>query len=536
MKYLFLLLLIGCGTTKPTPQPTPVPPIVVYDTVHIKSYDTIHVVKIETVVDSISVLSISGSISVKDFFAMGDGSSDDYLPIINACNYCIANPKICTQVRFPIGNYKTTKSILLQNNGKYFTIKLTGDVSNKSSSDPYLSKITYTGTGGYAIGIQYGRSVEIENLTILGQYTFPYSVNNYNIGTLKFADWAVPNITDSRYKPYAGIVIDPDTNVSGTRGGTSDVTIKNCSIKQWMVGICLTPNGVTQNDEMINILEDNIDACRVAIAVCQDQAKTINIKGLKVWTSVHTVLDGLTYGIGTGGGSVFCENWNIAGNVNELFNLTVGRFPLSAINLYSESLFRIGTVGSGTVANFINSEFDFLSGHNMPAADYLINGPANFYGGSIRYYDDSYNHRMNFVNFAGAFRDMTLNNPLITRGLYGIPTNHYKEPKLDNVNYFYTAGSDSLVNIPFITDLIVDRVSWTANCTCSNISVGDYILAAPTNKTGSFYDTYLNHTACPTIQIGRVTTVTGSHVTLDDVGLNAYSGEGYDAFYIDRIK
>lgn len=527
--------MAGCVTSNPIPNPPLPAQIIIYDTTHVKilQYDTTRI----PIFDSAYIFDLSGTVNVKDFGAKGDGSTDDYDAIITACNFCITNPTVCTSVRFPIGNYKTTKPILLQNNGKYFTIKLTGDVSNKSSSDDYLSKITYTGTSGYAIGIQFGRSIEIENITILGQYTFPYSVSNSNIGTLKFSDWIVPSITDSRYKPYAGIVIDPDTNVSGTRGGTSDVTIKNCSIKQWMVGISLSPNGVTQNAEMINILEDDIEACRVSISVCQDQSKTINIKGLKVWSSVHTVLDGLSYGAGTGGGSIFCENWNIAGNVNELFHLTTGRFPLSCKDLYSESLFRIGSVGGGgCIANFINCEFDFLTGPFMPAADYLISGYANFYGGMMRYYDNSYNHRMNFVNFGGKFLDMTLNNPPITRGLYGIPTNSYPQPILENINYFYTTGVDSLINIPHITDLIVDRGSWTANCTCPNVSVGDYILAAPTSTSGSYYDIGLINAACPTIQIGRVSSVTGTHITLDDVGLNAYSGEGYDAFYLDKIK
>jgi len=532
----FILLLIGCAT-KP-PQPIPVPPIpvqiTIYDTSYVKiiQYDTTKI----PIFDSAYIFDLSGSVNIKDFGAKGDGIADDYLSIINACNFCIVNPTVCTSVRFPIGSYKISKPILLQNNGKYFTIKLTGDVSNKSSSDNYLSKIIYTGRNGYAIGIQYGRSIEIENLTILGQYTFPYSVTNYNIGTLHFADWIDSTITDTRYKPYAGIEIDPDSNASGTRGGTSDVTIRNCAIKQWMVGIALTPNGFTQNDEMINLLEDNIEAVRVAVAIGQDQSKTINIKGLKVWASVHTVLDGLTYGAGTGGGSVFCENWNIAGNVNELFHLTISRFSLSCDNLYSESLFRIGNVGFGTVATFDKCDFNFLTGAWMPAADFIIYGNANFRGGSLRYYDNSYNHRLNLSNYGGAFRDMVINNPPITKGLYGIPTNHYKEPILDNVNYFYTSGSDSLRNIPYITDLIVDRGSWTANCTCPGASIGDYILAAPTNTTGSYYDTYLLNAACPTIQIGRVNSVTGNHITLDDVGLNAYSGTGYDAFYIDRIK
>lgn len=525
---ILCIFLISCTVVKPTPQPIPVPPVTKVDTIHITIRDT------QTI--TFFVLDTVKHLSFTDFGAVGDGVHDDADAISAACSYVIAHPQ---PLIVPVGNFYISHSILLQNNGRYFTIHLVGLLPNKSSSNEYLSKIIYGGKSGYAIGIQLGRSILIENISIVGQYVFPISVTNANIGILKFSDWIDNSITDTRNSPYTAIVIDPNLNPPGvnTKSGTSDVTIRNCNIQQWMVGICLSPNGVTQNDEMVNILETNIGSCRVAIAVCQDQSKTINIKGLKVWASVHTVLNGVSYGAGTGGGSIFCENWNIAGNVNELFNITTSRFPLSCKDLYSESLFRIGNVGSGgCVANFINCEFDFLTGPWMPAADYLIAGSANFYGGSFRYYDDSYTHRMNFVNFGGAFRDMTLNNPLITKGLYGIPVNHYKEPKIDNVNYFYTPGSDTITKIAYITDLIVDRGSWTANCTAPGAVVGDYILGSPTSTTGSYYDLSLINAACPTIQIGRVTAVTGSHVTLDDVGLNAYSGQGYDAFYIDRIK
>src|SRR5579863_5557195 len=156
-----------------------------------------------------------GVLSVTDFFALGDGVSDDYLPLINACNYCLANPKICTRVRFPAGlSFRITKPLLLQNNGRYFTITLSGDYSSKYASDEYLSKIICDYKAGFGIGIQYGRGIVIENLTIIGKYIFPNSVSNYNIGTLKFSDWIDTTITDTRYSPYAGISVDPFQNAS----------------------------------------------------------------------------------------------------------------------------------------------------------------------------------------------------------------------------------------------------------------------------------------------------------------------------------
>jgi hypothetical protein len=487
---------------------------------------------------------VNGTISINDFGAIGDGVTDNWQAIINACNYAIANPTECYKVRVPVGDYHYSKPLLLQNNGAFCTIKLKGDFNNKSSSNQYLSKLTYTGKSGYAIGIQLGRSIDIRNLTILGQYTFPNSVNNYNIGTLKFSDWVDPTITDTRNAPYAGIVIDPNANISGANGGTSDVTIKNCAIKQWMVGICLSPN-VTLNDEMINILEDDIECCRVAIAIGQDQSKTINIRGLKVWASCHTVVDGVNYGRGTGGGSVFCENWNIAGNCNQLFNIITDRFPLSASRIYSESIFRIGTVMGQAGANFRDCSIDFLTGPGMPAADYLLYGNANFSGGVLRYYDGSQTRRLNLVNVDGTFRDMTLNNQPITAALYGWPSSVYPGPVFDNVNNYYHNGKisnnpETLLNynVHDISELIVDRTTWTATMTGwkfhVNVNVGDYILASPASYNRQFYDNGV--AICNTKQIGRVISISGDTAKLDDVGLNVIQGEGYDNIFISKVK
>lgn len=490
-------------------------------------------------------LNNTGTVNVKDFGAKGDGIADDYLPIQAACNACIANPSLCVNVRFPVGNYRITRSIVLQNirNGEYsfFTMRLTGDAPAKSASDRWLSRITYDNNNGFAIGIQLGRGITIENLTILGKYQFPYKVTPKNIGTLTFAQWSDGSVADSRNNPYAGIVIDPYTNRNGSSAGTSGADIKQCAIKQFMAGICLTPNPQTQNDEMINIIDDDIEAVRVAIAIGQDQSKEIHIVRLKCWAATHTVLDGVTYGRGTGGGSVMIDGMNIAGSVNQLFNLITDRFPLSAKDVYSESLFRIGNVGNGAGSNFINFQIDFLTGPGRPAADYLLAGQANFYGGCLRYYDNSGNHRLPLSNITAMFRDLTINNPPIIVGLYGGIV--YPTPQFDNVHLYYSGKTlvchEMLTRFHTTPTLIIDRSKWTGNLTvpadiAKIIQTGDYILGSPTSKGRRSYDPEINHGNIATVQIGRVTKVVSDTVYLDDVGLNAYSGMGYDALYLDK--
>jgi hypothetical protein len=492
-------------------------------------------------------------ISIKDFGAVGDGVHDDYKAIQSACDYAIKHPAV---VIIPVGNYLISHPIVLQNvvNGQYqfFTIHIRGLLPNKSASNEYISRITCGFKSGFGIGIQMGRGITIENITLLGQYTFPNSINIKNIATTKFDDWNNGSVTDKRYAPYAGIVIDPfcDSNAialkdgyDGLRsfyrplrgyGGSSGVDIKQCSIRQFMVGVALTPNPQTANDEMINLLDDNIESVRVAIAVGQDQSKEIHIDRFKCWASTHTILDGLTYGQRIGGGSVMIHGMNIAGTVNQLFYLYTDRFPISAINVYSESIFKIGTVGRGAGANFINFQIDFISEPGMPAPDFIISGTANFYGGCLRYYDGSLTHRMNLVNTQVMLRDITLNNFPIITGLYGRPQNIYPVPVLDYVAMYYKRSwRDTLIRLTYIPTINVDRKTWTSSFKGSVPGkVGDYVLGAGRGC----YDQGLQNAGCPTIQIGRITSINGDIVNMDDVGVNVYPETKYDAVYISALR
>ena len=492
-------------------------------------------------------------VSIKDFGAIGDGIHDDYKAIQTACDYVIKHPAVLI---IPVGNYLISHPIVLQNvvNGQYqfFTIHIRGILPNKSASNEYASRITCGFKSGFGIGIQIGRSITIENITIVGQYTFPNSINIKNIATTKFSEWNNGSVTDKRYAPYAGIVIDPfcDSNAIGVNdgydglrsfyrpmngyGGSSGVDIKQCSIRQFMVGVALTPNPQTANDEMINFLDDNIESVRIAIAIGQDQSKEIHIDRFKCWASTHTILDGLTYGQRIGGGSVMIHGMNIAGTVNQLFYLYTDRFPLSAINVYSESIYRIGTVGRGAGANFINFQIDFIAEPGIPAPDYIISGTANFYGGCLRYYDNSLTHRMNLVNTQIMLRDLTLNNLPIKTGLYGIPQNVYPTPILENVAMYYRKSwKDTLIRLNYIPTINIDKKTWTSSFKGSIPGkVGDYVLGAGRGC----YDQGLQNAGCPTIQIGRITSINGDIVTMDDVGINAYSGTNYDAVYISELK
>ncbi len=544
----------------------------------------------------ISPASAQHFFNVKDFGAKGDGRNDDYMPVQKAIDSAIHHPSLGTAVYFPVGQYRITRPLLLQYvlNGRwqFFTIRLFGDAPAKSASNDYLSSIICDFTDGFAIGIQLGRGVQIENLNLIGRYTFPVSITNKNIGTTLYSAWNNGSVHDTRYAPYSGIAIDPFCDSNDIKpadgytflrkqylprtgqGGTSGAEIRQCAIHQFAVGIVLTPNPITANDEMINIIDCDVDLVKVAIAIGQDQSKEIHIDRFKCWGSAHTVLDGLHYGKGIGGGSVMINGMNIAGNVNQLFELSTDRFPLSAKDIYSESLFRIGSVGGGAGSSFINFQIDFLTGKGMPAPDYIFSGgPATFTGGMLRYYDNSSTHRMNFSMMHAAFRDMTLSTAPIITNLYGKGLSSYPSASFDNVHlyyghgyggtlginrvfddpYYFLNGIDPLYHssryafssgtgisyhiqetedyeevaaLPGNINIKIDRSNWTASFVTTPavtrlIHPGDYLIAS-TNRT--YFDPGINSGDCPTVQIGRITMIHNDSVYLDDVGLNAYTG------------
>jgi len=501
-------------------------------------------------------------LSVTDFGAHA-GNFDNADAFQSAFNFIITHPLIGSSLYIPPGNYFESRPWVLKSvvNGKwdFFHIRIFGNASAKSSPDTYLTTITCGFSDGFGIGVQFGRDVEIENIAIVGKYQ-PPSINIYNIGSTLYSAWTNNTARDSRKAPHCGIAIDPfcDINkiapedcyggmrseylLNSGRGGTSGMKITKCRINNFVVGIALSPNGYTQNDEDIDMVDDNIFACKVNIAVCQDQSKDINIDRLKSWGPTYTVLDGIRYGAGTGGGSVNCYRWNIAGTVNQLFNLSTSRFPLSCREIYAESLFRIGNVGFGSGSNFIDCRIDLLTGAGLPATDYVIAGKATFYGGTLRYYDQSYSHRINLNTTTILFRDMTLNNYPITIGLYGLGVNHYPVPKFDNVNWYYnTSSTDTVMQSWPSPSINIDKTNWTANFVippkASNMyKVGDYVLGGPTDATRWFYDRDMYGENCNTIQIGRVIRIVNNTVYLDDVGLNAYNGSSYGAIFICRIK
>ena len=531
-------------------------------------------------------------INVKWFGALGDGIHDDWHAIQFAVDYVISHRHLPRTLYFPEGTYPISQPLILssylKDNYQFFCINLKGATPAKATSSYYSSKIVARFNDKFAIGLQRARTCIIENLAIMGQFSFPNKLTALQICTLKFDEWQDGKSRDNKNSPYAGIVIDPfceselldpknqypgmNSFYKGTgQGGTSGIQIKECSVKNFIVGIMVTPNPHTANAEISDIIDCNIDYNKVGIAFGQDQTKENHIIRLKCWGGTHTIYDGVHYGKGYSS-SPYIDGMNIAGAVNQLIQADISRFPTYIMNVFAEALFRIGSITGNASAHIINCQFNFISiVKGFPTPDYYIyGGNISFEGTMLRLYTENNNFRLKLSNCNSTFVNGVTNcPPLITNiANYGIG---YQTPSFENVTtytsptsvinpqnkitntnklvynkeviypgttyewhsapYFpkykitYSDNYERLVDLGKST-VHLDKTTWTAYFVLNHqfinrIKINDYIVSNGCWPTQHYYDKSLNDSPDPTIVFGKVTDIINDTIKLDQVSIDA---------------
>jgi hypothetical protein len=179
---------------------------------------------------------------------------------------------------------------------------------------------------------------------------------------------------DSRYSPAACIAIDPFCyktppdggypklkewyRGSSSVGGSTGVRIENCTVKNMLIGIIVSPNGHTRNAELITFRSIRFGDCKYGLVGCQDQEKMNRIINVTAKENCDALFVWNKYGAGLPG-QYTIDSVNISGNVKSLlFRHSAGYFPLYISNAYAESLDSIGTwtsnVGDALVNSIIN--------------------------------------------------------------------------------------------------------------------------------------------------------------------------------------
>lgn len=129
------------------------------------------------------------SVSVKDFGATGDGSTDDYLTIQTAIEYGFAND---VNIVFPSGTYAISQTIIIPQyfnytyrgieiNGNFCNIKMLDDVPAFTSG--YYNAGVLTTNFGTVLDSHFSAGIILKNFNIVSD------VPNLQSGCIKIQDW-----------------------------------------------------------------------------------------------------------------------------------------------------------------------------------------------------------------------------------------------------------------------------------------------------------------------------------------------------------
>lgn len=303
------------------------------------------------------------------------------------------------RIVFTIGNYPISRPwILAQINstGSDYNLigfNVVGETYAFSTQPGYTVNILPQYTDAPAIIMQGNKGTLIENLNILGKYTFPLGLNQVQVDTLTFAQWR-DECADNRTAAYVGISIDPFSDtmymygypkyqrllpyyISGmSRSGSTGIKITGCSASQFVVGI-LSSGAWQYNGELIDINHCSLNNCKVAYACSQAQAKCNKLEFIEVWGNCHTAVDGVNYGMGHTDASTcpYISKFNIAQACHQFVNIYSKNFSTSIRDVFMESTFKIGIVNGleGTLMDNVQATFPNWGG-GVPSPDFYYAG------------------------------------------------------------------------------------------------------------------------------------------------------------------
>lgn len=410
-----------------------------------------------------------GMLDVRWFGATPNDGIDDIYAIQKAVNYALYNNY--SGVFIPGGQFHISKGILVwkdtnsDGDPDQVNINIFGAKTAITATGQNETVISVTGSDNFGLAIQKGKGCSVKNINFIGTNSI-----NYNLATA-WADttsYVLGAQRTNQYSPYAGVVLDPfGSSTTGSdrypgftsyyagvvgNGGSTDCKFENISVSGFVVGIILTPNGNTQNNESHLFDGIWINNCKDGFVTTNSQERQVYVKNLKSWSNVKTVFR--TYGYGAGRGEPpNIDGANIAGNIYELFYFggVGGYFPLVSVkNVYAESFYRIGTV-YGRNIGFKDCHFSFglTTQNNLKVQDWLYTGGATTFDNCMLvFYDGTNATPMNFVGMYFKFNNCYLSNQI------GVPINQWSENNPDvqytNCRFYSRNGvtnGDPLVSI-----------------------------------------------------------------------------------------
>ena len=288
--------------------------------------------------------------------------------------------------------------------------------------------IQYTGRDSFCLNIQKGKGCVIENIMFTGQNFQP---DNISISDISNPDvnYVSEGLSDRTTDPYTGLAID--YLPTADKGGSSDITIRNCTFNYFVDNIAISPNGRSQNAEVITLHQIHSERCKNSLSIGNSQTRTIDVNGWYCWGNTWCVFNGMRgYQFST---MPKATNVNIAGGVKYYCKISGWLDRFVSENVHAELLWSVGGFFGASYGNIVfqNSHIELIpTGSDngfIERARVAVSCSVFTLENSYFFYlnPPHYNIPMivdaNTINIIG---DNTLNNPVV-------PINQNA-----NVNYF----------------------------------------------------------------------------------------------------
>lgn len=321
-----------------------------------------------------------------DFGAIGDGISDDTAAIQAAIDSYYKGEDGGNIIFLPAGVYRITDTIHLGYGTTFTSLTLIGAGKKyRAGSNFHGTAIIADFTDRPAIAIQGARSTRIEGITIYGSHT--YISDNYLATELTTVDdtdkenWS-GTASDSQYAPYAAIAIDPysgerpdihypdvdypeflGTVAQYNKNYSSDVSISDVAISNFIVGIVNQPCNADGNGDFTTLHNVSIERCKYGVSVGNTQSRNFGMYDCEIST-VYAALVNNVHGRKSGKWNGTISNLSVSRAIN-IFSFGSSAYfgPLSILHLYAESIWRIGDISFGssneTSISINGSQFKF---------------------------------------------------------------------------------------------------------------------------------------------------------------------------------
>lgn len=403
-----------------------------------------------------------------------DGA-DDYPYIQKAIDWVVKYRTHGT-VFIPAGDYILSKGLLIRKDenkdgaSEFVSVDILGSktASTDGAENGGETVLRCYDVTDFGIGIQRGKTMSIRNIAFSGKNLAGYKVNEFNVGDPN-TSFLEAGCRNNRYSPYSAIVIDPFATKAVltdnrypkrtalyseiSNGGSSAISIENCFIRGFAVGICNSPNGISQNAECHNFEHLWINLCKSAIVNCNSQARTVFCGDIKVWGGVECVFDHQRYGDGTSS-AMLIEDINIAGSAKYIIATTnwgIGYYH-QLNKVHAESVWAIGgDIVNGTQLgniSFKNSQINLTgeNGNNQKRAPVIAwCSTLEFQDSYVGYYSANDGNIM-FCNAGMVIMRNTSGNIIHTQSAYEISV--FAELSVNNGDrpYYYTTDGNGFAN------------------------------------------------------------------------------------------